>query len=72
MRASHNTAYPVQEFFTFIIQGKKNSKINNFLEDINTSTWTPGQERFATIRATPEQHSQELNVFASAVKWERV
>lgn len=22
---SHNTAYPVQEFFTFIIQGKKNS-----------------------------------------------
>lgn len=22
---SQNTAYPVQEFFTFIIQGKKNS-----------------------------------------------
>ncbi len=31
-----------------------------------------GQERTATIRATEEQYKQELNVFTSGVKWERV
>lgn len=31
-----------------------------------------GQKRSATIRATQEQHDQELNVFASGVKWEKV
>jgi len=31
-----------------------------------------GQKRFAAIRATEEQHDQEPNVFASAVKWEKV
>ncbi len=31
-----------------------------------------GQKRFAAIRATEEQYKQELNVFASAVKWIKV
>ncbi|MEK7532414.1 MAG: hypothetical protein AAB579_02320 [Patescibacteria group bacterium] len=31
-----------------------------------------GQKRSATIRATDEQYNQELNVFASGVKWEKV
>jgi hypothetical protein len=31
-----------------------------------------GQKRFATIRATDEQYMQELNVFASGVKREKV
>lgn len=30
------------------------------------------RKRFATIRATEEQYKQELNVFASGVKWEKV
>lgn len=30
------------------------------------------QKRFATIRATDEQYNQELNVFASGVKWIRI
>jgi hypothetical protein len=31
-----------------------------------------GQQRSATIRATQEQHDQEMNVFSSGVKWEKV
>jgi len=31
-----------------------------------------GQKRYATIRATEAQHDLERNVFASAVKWEKV
>lgn len=30
------------------------------------------QKRSATIRATEEQYQQEMNVFASGVKWEKV
>ncbi len=30
------------------------------------------RKRFATIRATEEQYKQELNVFASGVKWEKI
>lgn len=30
------------------------------------------QKRSATIRATKEQYEQELNVFASGVKWEKI
>lgn len=38
-----------------------------FLEDSSIE-----KEKFATIRATQEQHDQEMNVFASGVKWEKV
>lgn len=31
-----------------------------------------GQKRSATIRATEEQWEQELNVFASGVKWGKI
>lgn len=30
------------------------------------------QKRSATIKATQEQHDEELNVFASGVKWEKI
>lgn len=45
-------------------------KLKAFLEDMNALR--SGQKRSATIRATEEQHNQELNVFASGVKWEKV
>ncbi|NCS72502.1 MAG: hypothetical protein GW775_04535 [Candidatus Magasanikbacteria bacterium] len=41
-------------------------RLKAFLEDGR------GQKRYATIRATEEQYRQELNVFASDVKWEKV
>lgn len=46
-------------------------KLKAFLEDFNTREWNK-QKRTATIRATQQQHDQEMNVFASAVKWEKV
>ncbi len=45
-------------------------RLKAFLEDHRAYDWK--QERSATIRATKEQHDQEMNVFASAVKWEKV
>lgn len=44
-------------------------RLKAFLEDFSA---LGKQERSATIRATEEQHNQELNVFASGVKWEKV
>lgn len=41
-------------------------RLKAFLEN------TGGQKRSATIRATQEQHDQEMNVFASGVKWEEI
>jgi len=43
-------------------------KLKAFLED----PYKGSQKRFATIRATDAQHLQELNVFGSGVKWEKV
>jgi hypothetical protein len=45
-------------------------RLKAFLEDFDAIS--RGQKRFATIRATEEQWRQELNVFASGVKWEKV
>lgn len=42
-------------------------RLKAFLEDQRGQ-----QKRSATIRATKEQYEQELNVFASGVKWEKV
>lgn len=42
-------------------------RLKDFLEN-----FVPGQKRYATIRATEEQYRQELNVFASGVKWEKI
>lgn len=44
-------------------------KLKAFLEDFSA---LGKQKRSATIRATEEQYSQEMNVFASGVKWEKV
>ncbi len=44
-------------------------KLKAFLEDFSA---LGKQKRFAAIRATEDQYKQELNVFASGVKWERV
>ncbi len=44
-------------------------KLKAFLED---SKALGKQNRPATIRATEEEYKQELNVFASGVKWEKV
>jgi hypothetical protein len=44
-------------------------RLKAFLEDFSA---LGKQKRSATIRATQEQHDQEMNVFASAVKWEKV
>jgi hypothetical protein len=44
-------------------------RLKAFLEDFSA---LDKQKRFATIRATQEQHNQEMNVFASGVKWEKV
>jgi hypothetical protein len=44
-------------------------RLKAFLEDFST---LGNQKRSATIRATQEQHDQEMNVFASGVKWEKV
>jgi hypothetical protein len=44
-------------------------KLKAFLEDFGV---LGKQKRSATIRATQEQHDQEVNVFASGVKWEKV
>lgn len=41
-------------------------RLKAFLED---SKALGRQKRLATIRATKEQYQQELNVFASGVKW---
>ena len=42
-------------------------RIKSFLE-----SRAEGQKRFATIRATEAQHQEEMNVFASGVKWEKI
>lgn len=44
-------------------------RLKAFLEDFSA---LGKQKRSATIRATEEQYKQELNVFASGVKWEKV
>lgn len=44
-------------------------RLKAFLEN---SSALGKQKRSATIRATEEQYKQELNVFASGVKWEKV
>ncbi|PIU08623.1 MAG: hypothetical protein COT31_02375 [Candidatus Moranbacteria bacterium CG08_land_8_20_14_0_20_34_16] len=44
-------------------------RLKAFLEDFSA---LGKQKRSATIRATEEQHNQEMNVFASGVKWEKV
>lgn len=44
-------------------------RLKAFLEDFSA---LGKQKRSATIRATEDQYNQELNVFASGVKWERV
>ncbi|MDD3498439.1 MAG: hypothetical protein PHH24_02960 [Candidatus Moranbacteria bacterium] len=44
-------------------------RLKAFLEDFRT---LGKQKRSATIKATQEQHDQEMNVFASGVKWEKV
>lgn len=44
-------------------------RLKAFLEDFDA---LGKQKRFATIRATDEQYMQELNVFASGVKREKV
>lgn len=44
-------------------------KLKAFLEDFSA---LGKQKRSATIRATEEQYKEELNVFASGVKWEKV
>jgi hypothetical protein len=44
-------------------------RLKAFLEDFNA---LGKQKRSVTIRATEEQYKQELNVFASGVKWEKV
>jgi len=44
-------------------------RLKAFLEDFSA---LGKQKRSATIRATEEQYRQELNVFASGVKWEKV
>lgn len=45
-------------------------RLKAFLEDMRAKS--SGQKRIATIRATEDEYSQELNVFASGVKWEKV
>ena len=45
-------------------------RLKAFLEDFNALDLK--QRRSATIRATEQQYKQELNVFASGVKWEKV
>ena len=45
-------------------------RLKAFLED--PGALRRGQKRFATIRATEEQYKQELNVFSSRVKWEKI
>ena len=45
-------------------------RLKAFLEDFDALQ--RGQKRSATIRATEEQWRQELNVFASGVKWEKI
>jgi len=42
-------------------------RLKAFLED--SEALNTGQKRTAAIRATKEQYMQELNVFASGVKW---
>lgn len=44
-------------------------RLKAFIEDFSA---LGKQKRSATIRATEEQYKQELNVFASGVKWEKV
>ncbi|MHB9019755.1 MAG: hypothetical protein ACYC3G_02685 [Minisyncoccota bacterium] len=44
-------------------------RLKAFLEDHSTRG---NQKRSVTIRATKEQYEQELNVFASGVKWEEI
>ncbi len=44
-------------------------RLKAFLEDFSA---LGKQKRYATIRATDEQYRQELNVFASGVKREKV
>ncbi len=45
-------------------------RLKAFLEDMHSKS--RGQKRTATIRATEAQYMQELNVFASGVKREKV
>ena len=47
----------------------KARRLKAFLENFDA---LGKQKRTATIRATKEQHDQEMNVFASGVKWEKV
>lgn len=44
-------------------------RLKAFLEDPSV---LGKQKRSATIRATQEQHDQEMNVFSSGVRWEKV
>lgn len=44
-------------------------RLKAFLEDMRAKS--RGQKRTATIRATEAEYMQELNVFASGVKWEK-
>lgn len=44
-------------------------RLKAFLEDFHA---LGKQKRSATIRATKEQYEQELNVFASGVKWKKI
>jgi len=45
-------------------------RLKAFLED--GEALSKGQKRSASIRATEEQYGEELNVFASGVKWEKI
>jgi len=51
------------------VDGQAARRLKAFLED---SSALGKQKRSATIRATKKQYEQELNVFASGVKWEKV
>jgi len=48
----------------------KARRLKAFLEEYDALI--KGQKRTAAIRATEEQHKEELNVFASGVKWIKI
>ena len=72
----------VFEFLDFIRTQKNEPALSIIIDWIDEATAkrlkafleskSPGQKRYATIRATEEQYNQALNVFASGVKWKKV
>ncbi len=70
------------EFRAFLRENRKEPALSITIDWVDVSTARKlkaflesaknGQERTATIRATEEQYKQELNVFASGVKWEKI